>query len=196
MPKINEFIDSLNDEVITPDTKGALKTEVNALLKQNSQLYQRAKKAEGFEYDKDTKKWTKREAPTTNSTPKETVKSGELDYGHLAFFNTNSDSIKIGNADEEYLKKTIEDTGKSQKELLGSKWFLTELKEKQESRTVKDAVPSSTKRSAPSGKGNVEYWLQKPFDEVPKEMRREVLDARVKIETEGSKFSDNPVIVS
>jgi hypothetical protein len=106
-------------------------------------------------------------------------KSDELDYGQLAFYNTKADSIKIeSEADVEFLKKTIADTGKSQKDLLGSKWFQAELTERRALSQTVAATPTG-KRSSGVATDSVEYWMAKPFEEVPKDMRAKVVQAKL-----------------
>lgn len=86
----------------------------------------------------------------------------EFDYGQLAFHNSKTDSVKVEtDEDIDFLKQQMAETGKSQSYILGSKWFQTELKDRIESRIVKNAMPSDTKRTAPSVKNTVDYWLEK-----------------------------------
>lgn len=131
-------------------------------------------------------------------TPKEkATKSGDIDYGALAFYNTTSDAVKIESEEDiEFLKETMEETGKSQKDILASKWFKSELKERAESRRSADAVPKGTKRSGQSSRDSVDHWLAK--GELPEntpenqELRRKVVDAKYKAATSGSNFSSSP----
>lgn len=126
-----------------------------------------------------------------------TDKPTSIDYGHLTFHNSKSDVKITEEADVEYLGQMMAETGKSQKELLGAKWFQAEIKERQEARTVKEAVPSNTRRSQTSARNTVEYWLAKgelpPTSDV--QLRRDVLNAKIKIEEHSSKFSDNSIVM-
>jgi len=115
--------------------------------------------------------------------PKKVVeeKSDEVDLAQLAFHNSKSDSTKIETDDDvEFLRTTMEDTGKSQKDILGAKWFKAELLERSEVKVVKDATPSS-KRSDGGSKNNVAFWSAK--GELPPDtaenvkLREEVVDA-------------------
>jgi len=133
----------------------------------------------------------------TKGSKSQASESGELDYGHIAFFNSNSET-KISESDEEFILKTMDDTGKSQKDLLGKKWFMEELKEHQGTKTVKEAIPSTTKRSSSAARDSVDYWISRgempPTDQV--ELTRKVLNKRIDIAGRGSRFSNNPVVNS
>ena len=152
-------------------------------------------KSKFLEADGKAKRYkSKLEKAKTEAPETETKKTGDIDYGHLAFFNSTSDVKLTEKEDRDYLKSMIEETGKSQETLLNSSWFKNDIKERQEKRIVTEAIPDKTGRSAPSAKTTADYWLDKPFDDVPKEMKREVLSARMKREEQNSKFSDQPVI--
>lgn len=58
MKKLNEVIASLNDENVE-EVKEQLISETTAMQKENRKLYARAKKAEGFTYNKETEKYEK-----------------------------------------------------------------------------------------------------------------------------------------
>jgi hypothetical protein len=120
----------------------------------------------------------------------------ELDYGKLAFFNDESDVKVKSKEDRSFLKEMMEETGKSQDELLETKWFLNDLKEKQESRTVKKAIPSNNKRRGNSEVNEVEYWLAK--GELPGndnvELRRKVLNEKIKRVKNKSKFASQGIV--
>ena len=189
---INENIDSTNDEEttdseqISEQTLESLKSETEELRAKNRQLFARAKKAEGFEL-KDNK-WIK---PEIKEEPKPKLSENQeiLDYGQLAFYNSKSDSEKLElDEDIEYLKEQVKETGKSQSYILGSKWFQSELKARKETRVSKNAVPSGSQRSTTTAKDSADYWLDKPFSEVPPEMKGKVVARRMEKEKSGSDF--------
>jgi len=116
------------------------------------------------------------------------IKSGELDFGQLAFHNSKKDSLKIESEEDlDFLKDTMTETGKSQDALLKSKWFMSDLAEKLEigdkATAVKKATPTNTRRSVPTGKDNIDYWMNKPFEDVPQKLRGQVLKRKVAEET-------------
>lgn len=192
MPKINEVIDSLTDEQITSEAKEVLKSEVNALLKNNSQLYQRAKKAEGFELDKTSNKWVKKEPPAKQEEPpakqEEPQKNpNETDYGYKAYV---AHLLGVKGEDEMKLVKEYTANGKSLEDLSDNKHFQNDLKDLREIKATKDATPSSTKRSGQNTSDTVEYWIAKgqlpPADQV--ELRRKVVNAKINQQSNANHF--------
>ena len=144
----------------------------------NRQLFERAKKAEGFEKDEDGT-WIKiiREKDIKKPEAKKPAKSGELDYGLLAFHNSKSDSTRIEHEEDiEFLKNEIEKSGKTQQELLSNKYFLEDIKGRQEERELKNATPSHSSRSGVTKK-DLSYWMNRPYAEVPQDMKYKILDA-------------------
>lgn len=118
-------------------------------------------------------------------------KSGELDYGQKAFLIANG----IKGADEmELVKKVQATTGKSLEEILESKYFKADLKDLRDKEDVDEALPKGTKRSTQSSRDSVEYWINKPFSEVPAELKRQVLNAQIESKKSNSKFSKDSVI--
>ena len=165
-----EIIDSPNDETIDPvggDDVDALREQNRRFADQNRQLFARAKKAEGFELKEGawvkTEKVQKKEEPYKPPESKATPKTDDIDFAQLAFHNTKSDALKIeSDEDIDFLRTTLKETGKTQKELLGAKWFQAELKERSEARATKEATPSGTRRSGEtSAKTQVDYWLKR-----------------------------------
>lgn len=82
----------------------------------------------------------------------------------------------------------VKRTGDTIDTMLEDDIFLAKLDKIREAKKVKDATPSSGKRSSGSNIKAVEYWLTKPFHEVPKDMRAEVLNARLKNEEQKQMF--------
>ena len=146
----------------------------------NRQLFERLKKEQGFERDPDDPtnwiKTTKEVKTSKKPDPKMPGKSGEIDYGLLSFFNDKSDTKITHDEDVEFLEKELASSGKPMLDLLKNKYFLSELKEKQDARLVKEATPSSTGRSSTSKK-DISYWLQQPYEKVPEHLKNDVLDA-------------------
>jgi hypothetical protein len=127
--------------------------------------------------------------PVSKKSKEEAPKSGDLNYGELAFYNTKSDIVKIeSDEDIEFLQETIAETGKPQKDILKSKWFQAELKERADARRSADAVPKGTKRSGQSSKDSVDYWLAQ--DKLP-ENTPENQDLRRKVVAEKRKRAES-----
>jgi hypothetical protein len=187
-----EIVDVVLDD--NDDTE-VLKEKFEKVTETNKKLYARAKKAEGFVLEGD--KWVKppKEEKTIEKLTenKTNAKPSELDYGQLAFHNTKADSVRIEAEDDiEFLKQTMADTGKSQQAILNSKWFVAELKEKQEARKTTDATPKGNKRTVGNSGDDLSVAIAKyketgklPEDQV---LREKVVDSQIASETSGRPF--------
>lgn len=118
-------------------------------------------------------------------------KSDDIDYAQEAFLIANG----VKEADEIELARGIAvDTGKSLKEVIGQSYFQFQLKELREAKAVKNALPSSSGRSATSARDSVEYWIAKgelpPADQV--ELCRKVVNAKIAKAKNVKHFTDNP----
>ena len=77
--------------------------------------------------------------------------------------------------------------------LVEDDYFQTRLTKLRNEIAAKDAVPVSTGRSASTQGNKLDYWLAKyqtsgNLGEVPKELQRDVLNARLKAEEQKTKF--------
>lgn len=94
------------------------------------------------------------------------------------------------------VEEFMRDTGKDVESVIESRSFKAELKALREDKATEDALPRGTKRSSNSSKSNVEYWLAKgelpPASDV--QLRREVVNAKMKQIENRSQFSDTPII--
>jgi len=182
MSKIIEVIDSLTDEQITPEIKETLKSEAIAQNKENSQLYSRAKRAEGFEQDKETKKWIKKEIkPKIEPNPEAKPTTGELDYAQKTFIS-NVLGVKINDTEQISLVKEYLANGKNLDDLIDNKHFKNDLKDIQDNQAAKDAIPIGARGAGgSSAKDSVDYWINKnelPPDNV--DLQRKVVNERIK----------------
>jgi hypothetical protein len=131
-------------------------------------------------------------AETSSSQPKEEKKG--FDYAEKAFLKASG----IQNNEYEFVWEAVEKTGKSLEEILENKYFQAELKERREDNSSKEAIPKGSKnRSSVAPIDTVDYWLAK--GELPpkenKELRREVINAKIKQENTKNKFSDRSVVI-
>lgn len=119
--------------------------------------------------------------------PKPDTQSTGLDYGQKAFLVANG--IK-GKEETELVQEVMAATGKSLEDVIESKYFQAELKERRDAKSAQDALPTQSKRSAAPARDGVDYWLSKgelpPKDQV--ELRRKVLNAKITKAKNGSKF--------
>lgn len=196
MENENENADSLNGENNEnfDSSKGesseevvALKEKLQKIEEANRQLFERTKKAEGFE-QKDGK-WIKPEPkPESKPEPKMPKTSDELDYGHLAFHNTKSGIEKIETPEEqEFLKTEIDKSKMTQKELLENEYFTAKLKGFKSQQAAKLAVSEPMKSGIQSsGKNTVEYWISKGENppDIPenKQLRRDIVSEKIRLD--------------
>ena len=185
MSKLNEVIDSLNNEN-AEEIKETLKAEALATEKRESQLYSRAKKAEGFEKDKETGKWIKKEAKEEKK-PDAPDKTNEPDYARLAFLEqrglTNPDDQKLVQDEAERLKLPLTD-------VLGMEHIKTKLKTAKDQREAADGMPKGRGKAGGQTQNDVDYWLAKGETPDDQELAEKVIAARIKKEADVNKFSD------
>lgn len=185
MPKLIEVIDSLTNENVE-EVKEQLLSEAKAIIEKNSQLYSRAKKAEGFEYNKEAKEWIKKEKPA-EPQPQPTVEPSEPDYAKLAFLEqrgiSEGEDQKIVFDEAKRLNLPLTD-------ILSMEHIKTQLKTAKEQREAQAGVPSG--RGGKSGKSqqDVDYWIQKGELPQDQELAAKVVKAKIKQQKEGNKFSD------
>ena len=164
MENENETLDSLNEnkDVIALDESDdidAVKEKFEKLSEQdkktsesNKQLFSRAKKAESFELkDGDwVKKETPKETPKVDPGKDKTTadKTGELDETQLDFLD-----LKGITEDEDIglIESIVAKTGKTVRQALKDDYVISKLESLKSAREVKDATPSSTKRTGVQG---------------------------------------------
>ena len=193
MPKINEVIDSLTNENVE-ELKETLKAEASALEKEKSQLYSRAKKAEGFDKDKTTGKWIKKEVKPEETDIKDKNKiTNEPDYAKLAFLKgegiTHPDDQKLVQDEAARLKLPLTD-------ILQMGHIKSKLKDTQDQRDAQAGMPKGRGSAGGKTQGDVDYWLDKTNPDgtfaTPEdpELAEKVIEARIKKEKQANKFSD------
>lgn len=191
-------VESITDAVALKEIiarERAAKADIDA---KNRQLFERAKTAEGFEKQEDGS-WVRIERQRPEKKSKAEAKTGELDYGQLAFHNSKTGAVKVEDqADIDFLREAMEDTGKDQQSVLTSKWFVAELKERQEKRAIESAMPKGTRGVTENASSKVDYWIQKgelpPNTPENQQLRRDVVNARQKLDTQSRKYASQSVI--
>ncbi len=81
----------------------------------------------------------------------------------------------------------MSDTGRTIEQVLDSKYFQADLKEMRDLATTADATIEG-KRAGNGAVNSIEYWASKPFEEVPKDMRTDVVNYKLKGEDTGGNF--------
>lgn len=151
-------------EIVVADTSGmdaaALQAKLTETEQKNKQLFERAKKAEGFVL-KDGH-WVKAEkpAPKPDGAVAPPAKTGELDETALLWLEVKG--VKTDDADELGLvEKWRTESGKTVKDIHASRIFQAELKDLRTQKETEKAMPGSTKRTGSSPTDAVDYWYQK-----------------------------------
>ncbi len=111
-------------------------------------------------------------------------KSDELDYGAKAFLKSSG----IENTEFDFVKEELKKSGlKDLDSLLENPYFKAEL----DNRRALDKTKNATIKGRSSNSvatDSVDYWLTKPIDEVPREMRYKVVQAKMKKDSSGGNF--------
>jgi hypothetical protein len=97
------------------------------------------------------------------------------DYGFKAYLGLNGikDSKEV-----DLVKQYMSETGKTAEQVIASRFFQAELKELQELAKTENATPNG-KKAANTSLDSVEYWMTKPIEEVPSDMRIKVINKRL-----------------
>ena len=118
--------------------------------------------------------------------------SSEPDYARLAYLASqqvnHADDQRIVMEEANRLKLPLTD-------VLNMEHVKARLEAQQNQRTAESGAPTGTGRKGGAGKGDVDYYLAHP-DEVPTDLKlhNEVIDARIRRDTENNMFSSVPFI--
>jgi hypothetical protein len=124
----------------------------------NRQLFERAKKAEGFV--KVDGKWVK--APKAEDAVRTQEKleatSGELSETQLDYLD-----LKGITADEDIavIQGIMKRTGMTVRQALGDEYVKTKLEANKQAREVSSAIPSASRRSGSGSTNDVDYWASR-----------------------------------
>lgn len=172
-----------------PDKGKNQETDEARLSRLHRQTNQARKKAGLDPIDFDAK-------PTPRKEGKKKTESGELDYGQKAYAFQNG--VKTP---EEIarVQEIMAETGKNLEQVLASKYVQAELAEMRDHAATESAVPTGKNRSNNPGSTNTpEYWIKKgtmPANTPEnQQLRRDIVNAKIKAEKTVNVFSANPVI--
>ena len=138
-----------------------LKEQLNKANELANNYKIRAEKAE-----KGSKELTK-----ATATKKE---SNELDYGQKAFLKASG----FESSEFDFVQSELKESGLELDKLIENSYFKQKLQEQRELQATENANPTSGKSANPAT-DTLEYWLSKPFNEVPKEWKSKVVNAKV-----------------
>lgn len=128
------------------------------------------------------------ELKTSEAEKKDPQKSNDLDYGAKAYLTSNG--IK-GAKEFEFVKAELKSSGGDLDSLLENDYFKAKLEKFRGLAATAEATPTG-KRSSGVATESVEYWMTKPFEEVPYDMRRKVVAAKLAHEENKGKFYNSP----
>ncbi|MCF7843863.1 hypothetical protein K9M47_03120 [Candidatus Gracilibacteria bacterium] len=114
----------------------------------------------------------------------ESKKSDDLDYGAKAYLTANG--IK-GSKEFDFVKDELKKSGEDLDSLLENDYFKARLEKFRNLNKTTEAIPKGSKRSGVTT-DSVEYWMSKPIEEVPQEMRIKVVNARLKKDESKGQF--------
>jgi len=173
-----ELVEEDESEEESDESEDDVETLKAEVAKYKRMAQQKAKKAEQKPEDK---------APKSNE-------SSELDYGQKAYLR--ADGIK-GKEEIALVESIMRDSGRSLEDVVDGKFFQAELKELRESSATAKAIPPGTKSSSTSSRDKVDYWVAKgelpPADQT--ELRRAVVNEKIKRESPSSNFGSNTVVI-
>jgi hypothetical protein len=145
-------------------------------------------------YQSDVKKYKLAEAERTKAEAEKAKQSQDkkdFDYAEKSYLLSNG----IKKEEIPFVWEQHQKSGRSIDDILDSKFFQNELKEKRELQATEEATPSGTKRSGGSARDSVEYWLAKgqlPPPDQP-ELRRKVVNTKIATEQARSQFTSKPI---
>ncbi len=114
---------------------------------------------------------------------KEQKQSDGFGYDVKAYLKASG--IKANEFD--FVKEELKRFGGDVDGLIDNEDFQAKLKKQRAINKTADATPTG-KRTGNSATDSADYWLNKPFEDVPANLRREVLKAKEKKEGSGSHF--------
>lgn len=162
--------------------------ESKELESKNRQLFERAKKAEGFEKDSEGN-WIK---TVEKEKPKASEKKQEEEFGLL--HRTFLASAGVTTEEEVELAREIQkETGKSWEKLINDDYFKFQLEKFRDKKSVEVATSPQGGKAPTDAKLSTEFWKQKGRpprpDEVPdRKQRTKIARELMKQETSGGKF--------
>lgn len=133
-------------------------------------------------------------ATKQKSEPKKeskTIKSetGELDWGQKAYLRSEG----IEPSEFDFVQEQIEESNLPLEKLLSNNYFKSQLQERRNAAAVEKATPGNTRGATKSSRAEPAYWVDKPFSDVPDELKRDVLNLKIAKES-GPRHSSQRVV--
>lgn len=110
-----------------------------------------------------------------NESEKPSKPSNDLDYGQKAYLAANG--VK-GSKEMDFVKQEMKASGLDLESLLENDYFQAKLEKQRALNKTAEATPTG-KRSGGVPLDSVDYWMTKPIEEVPQDMRIKVVNAKL-----------------
>jgi len=185
-------VESVEDIVEIKNDEGIDTTDWKSLALKNQGIAKRFKtKLEKVKELKQQELEKKPEIP-------EKKEKDSFDYAELAYLEGARGITE--EEDQNYILQEVKTTGKNLKEVVNFNYIKEKLQENKEARITKNALPQGGNRG--TSNKDLDYWgaqiasgKAKLSDIPDKNLRREVLNNRIKTEQDKSKFAPDSVVI-
>lgn len=183
----------MENEIDTNEEVETTQEETIAEVETTEEKSEETRKERPFESLQDRKARLERQLEQTNKKlgvdvqkpeNKSSKKSDGLDYGAKAYLTANG--IK-GTKEFEFVESELKASGEDIDSLLENNYFKSRLENFRALNKTADAIPTGKRSGAPAI-DSVEYWIGKPIEEVPREMRVKVVNAKMSKDKNGGMF--------
>jgi hypothetical protein len=191
MPTLHEQLQALKNEENAEQIDELIKS-ANELHNSNKQLFSRAKKAEGFEQDKEGN-WVKKESEIKPATKPEPNQSGESDNAKTLKISQMALLTALGYKNQEqqdYIFKQVDKYKIDISEIVNDEFHQHKLKSIAENAEVKNGMPNGGGKGSGHAANSVDYWLARGETPDDQELAEKVIEARIKKEGNKKMFSD------
>lgn len=148
-------------------------TQAEEVIEEKPQETLEAKKAR---LERQLEQTNKKLGVDTKQTFKPSKQSNDLDYGEKAYLTANG--IK-GSKEFDFVRNELKASGQNLDSLLENDYFQSKLEKFRAENKTSEATPTG-KRSGGVTTDSVDYWMGKPIEEVPRDMRLKVVEAKMK----------------
>lgn len=165
-PNVEDTDTSVIADTSSGEDAAALQAKVVDLTDKNSKLFERAKKAEGFE--KVDGKWVKAAKPVAPQETRPEPKTGEAEDTTQLLLEVKG---LTSDKDVELFDKWKAETNRKPREILNNKIFQAELAAQRAEEATQAAIPSSNGRTAGGSSQNIAALTEKfiATGELPKD---------------------------
>ena len=115
--------------------------------------------------------------------PASKTKSDDFGYDVKAYLKSSG----INASEFEFVRAEVKASGQDVDSLLENEYFQAKLEKHRELTKTADATIKG-KRSNAVATDSIDYWMAKPFEEVPQDMRSKVLNAKLAKDSSKGKF--------